>query len=535
LATTDREFRRLDLERCRRDRVHWCNSWAWTFDPRNVGTSEPTTLPFDLFPKQVDFLQWLAQREAEQHDGLAEKSRDVGLTWLCVAYAVHSWLFRKGFMVGFGSHRREEVDQLGNPKTILEKARFLLRNLPGWMLPGYDEAQHGLFCRIINPRNGSMILGEGGDNIGRGNRTSIFFVDEAAHLEHPDLVDSSLSATTNVRIDVSTPNGPGNPFAVKRHSGRVPVFTFHWRSDPRKTEEWYQEFKRVKGPVVTASQLDIDYSASLEGICIPAAWVRAAVGLELPAPGRLVAGLDVAAGGTNRSVLCPRRGPVVAEIHDWSQCNTTETAHRAADIARKLGIAVLAYDAVGVGEGVRGAYESSETSLPFEPVAVNVGAEPSDTTWPDGMSSKEKFRNLRTELWWKLRCRFERSFEYVEKGVQHRPEEMISIPDHPELIAQLSLPLIEHTDTGKLAQESKIKMKARGVRSPDFADALALSLACDEALGDFWEKEPQAERGGSLVAQMPADAWGFQRRDEWDEPIEEREGESIFERMRREM
>jgi phage terminase large subunit len=54
---------------------------------------------------------------------------------------------------------------------------------------------------------------------------------------------------------------------------------------------------------------------------------------------------------------------------------------------------------------------------------------------------------------------------------------MISIPNHPELIAQLSLPLWQTTDTGKTKLESKPDMKKRGVGSPDFADALAYRYA----------------------------------------------------------
>ncbi len=53
---------------------------------------------------------------------------------------------------------------------------------------------------------------------------------------------------------------------------------------------------------------------------------------------------------------------------------------------------------------------------------------------------------------------------------------MISLPDCPELIAELSLPLAERTETGKIKLESKDRMRARGVKSPDYADALALAF-----------------------------------------------------------
>jgi phage terminase large subunit len=463
-----------ELGRCRADVVYWLDRYGRTYDNRLPPESRfPRFRPY---PKQVEFLRWLAERERLQQDGLVEKSRDAGVTYLCAGYALHGWLFREGFGAGFGSRKLELVDRLGDPDSIFEKLRIMLYRLPAWMFPaGFRRDEHDNKARLVNPANGSTVTGEGGDQIGRGGRKSIYFVDEAAYLEHPESIERSLSNTTNVRVDVSTPNGPGNPFATKRFGGAVPVFTLHWKDDPRKTQAWYDDFKRRKGAVTTAQELDIDYSASVEGICVPAAWVRAAVGLGLPESGPVVAGLDVAEDGPDRSVLVCRRGPVVRDPVDWGRLNTTQTAWRARDEAVLAGASAVNYDVVGVGAGVRGTWASADR-LPFVPVAVNGGSAPTPTRWPDGKTSKEKFANLSAELWWLLRCRFERAYEYRELGTRHPAEEMISIPNHPQLIAELSSRLYFHTSVGKIALEDKKAMRKRGVKSPDFADALALSF-----------------------------------------------------------
>ena len=75
-------------------------------------------------------------------------------------------------------------------------------------------------------------------NIGRGNRTGIYFVDESAFLTRPEMIEAALSQTTNCRMDVSSANGTGNLLYRKRHSGKVDVFS-HWRADPRKDDAWY--------------------------------------------------------------------------------------------------------------------------------------------------------------------------------------------------------------------------------------------------------------------------------------------------------
>src|SRR5262249_54910667 len=161
--------------------------------------------------------------EARQEDGLVEKSRDMGASFLCCAHALHGWLFRPGYQVGFGSRKLEYVDEKGDPKAVFEKLRFLIDHLPGWMRPpGFRSSEHSFFAKLINPANGATITGEGGDQIGRGGRASVYFVDEAAFLERPRSVERALSQTTRVRIDVSTHNGPGTPFYAKRFGGKVP-------------------------------------------------------------------------------------------------------------------------------------------------------------------------------------------------------------------------------------------------------------------------------------------------------------------------
>src|SRR5262249_20062646 len=217
-------------------------------------------------------------------------------------------------------------------------------------------------------------------------------------------------------------------------------------------------------------------TASIEGITIPAAWVRAAVGLDLPASGPTVGGLDVAEEGRDLSVLIARQGPRVLPPVSWGQCNTTETAWRARGEARRLGVTRLTYDGGGPGMGVKGTWQAAEKSLPFSACPVQFGGSPTEARWPDGQTSAEKFVNLRAEMWWRLRARFERAYEFAQQGVAHRHEDMIAIPDHPQLIAELSLLLSFRTETGKVKLESKADLARRGVKSPDFGDALALAF-----------------------------------------------------------
>lgn len=461
----------------------------------------------------------------------------MGATWLTAAFAVWMWLFRPGSAIGFGSRKLELVDKLGDPKSIFEKIRFILRHLPPWLLEaqaaGFDLATHATYCRIINPANGSTITGEGGGEIGRGGRTTVYFVDEAAFLPHPLLVDQALSSNSRCRVYVSTPRGAGTPFAVKRHSGRYPVLTLHWRDDPRRSHwavvragwvaridetgalvladddvlarglgtepppalldadgcaiddgtrmiyPWWEEVQLKEDPLTIAREYEIDYSASLEGVIVPARWLRACVGLALPR-GQRVAGYDVAAGGTAENVYLMRAGPVVERIVRWRDEDPTRAAFHVVRLAEEDRVHRLLFDSIGVGAGTAGAIRLMRRRLTFACTGINVGVAPTRARWPDGQTSQEKFANLKIELWWRLRMRAERTYQHVTLGASYPPEDLLSLPPGPDteaLIAQVSNVRFFETETGKTVAESKRQLAERGVVSPDIAEALVLSLA----------------------------------------------------------
>lgn len=472
-----------EWDRCAADVAYWFDTYVWTYNPKLPPNDR--WLPFKLWPKQREYLQWLQERQRQQEDGVVEKSRDVGMTWLNIGYLIHAWLFEPDFKGAIGSRKEDLVDSLGNPDSIFEKGRMILRKLPPWMLPnGFREREHAMFCRLVNPENGSVISGEAGDNIGRGGRNSLYFVDEAAFIERSERVDAALSANADCKIHVSTPNGQGNAFYRKRFSGEYPVFTFRWQDDPRKTPEWYALQVKKLDPVAVAQEIDIDYTASLEGVIIPAKWIQAAVGLELPRSEVCRAGLDVAAGGRNKTVFIARRGPVVTWIDSTAEANTTLTANWAIELAEKFQAAVVAFDGVGVGAGVGSTFALREET-DFTPLAIMSGEPASDRVWPDERTSRERFLNLRAELWWLLRTRFEKTYEHVNGLAEHPLDELISIPRNDTLIAQLSTPLYFRTEAGKIRVESKEAMKKRGVDSPDYADALVYAFSDTEPEQDW--------------------------------------------------
>lgn len=486
----------VEWEKCRRDAKYFIDTYCWTFDS-STGKKQ---IKFKLFDKQRHLCDWYEERWTTKTPGIVVKSRQVGVSWVFCALAVHAWLFREGIVWGFGSNKVDNVENKSSPKSLFSHVRFLIERLPKWMIPSFDMIKHGLYLNITNPSNGNVIIGEGGDNIGRGGNTSTYVVDESAFTDRPEMIDAALIANSKVIIHVSTPNGLGGPFYTKATSGAYSVFRFHWRDDPRKTQEWYDAQCLLYPKHLIASEFDLDFSASAEGVVVPSEFVQAAVKLwndkdfrkQLQQVYSVNAGLDIGDDGSDSTVLTFRRGPIVDPLRVWKKLNTTQTAWRAVNDCSKENVEELFYDAIGVGAGVRGtvstmiADDDADHGLPTDvfgtrrvpftvtPIKANSAVIP--VIRAGGILEADLFANLRAQLWWRMREMCERTYEYVVKGITHKPEDLIAIPNDSQLIAELSMPRWTTATNGKIRVESKKDMRKRGLRSPDRADSLCLAF-----------------------------------------------------------
>lgn len=440
--------------------VDFISDWGMTFDPRNAEIGIETTVPFVLFKRQAEFVEWVVARWKAREDGLAEKSRDMGVSWLCISVAAWMWLFHDGVVIGFGSRKEEYVDKIGDPKSLFWKARQFINLLPIEFRPaGYSESKHAPHMRILNPENGSAIIGEAGDNIGRGNRASVYFKDESAFYDRPELIDAALSQTSNCKIDVSTPNGAGNPFYRRRHSGKVPVFTLAWQDDPRKGPDWYAKQKRDLDPVILAQEVDIDYTASVSDSWISGSLVSAAQAVgpaDIDPVGRWVVGIDAAHFGDDESVIHFRLGrvnlpQVFAHGVDGGQLAglvEDEIANILTFDPDSLGAIVIELDGPGVS-----CYDHLRQGRYAKFVqGVHTGARVSD----------DRNYNLRSQMWRAAK-------EYLDDGP-------VSLPNDPELRAQITSVKFGYKN-GLLLMQSKKEYKAEFSKSPDRADAFVLTFA----------------------------------------------------------
>ena len=170
----------------------------------------------------------------------------------------------------------------------------------------------------------------------------------------------------------------------------------------------------------------------------------------------VILGVDVARFGDDMSVIWPRQGrdAVSRPIRFYQGIDTQQ-------LTRQVMVAYNEYDAAAVfidGGGVGGGVVDSCRALGLNVYEVQFGGR------ADLSAGQVKYLNKRAEIWGEMR-------DWLNLG---------TIPGEcggRKLIDEFTDPTYTITMKDQIQLESKSLMKARGVSSPDFADALACTFA----------------------------------------------------------
>jgi hypothetical protein len=236
------------------------------------------------------------------------------------------------------------------------------------------------------------------------------------------------------------------------------------------------------------------FSATGRSSYIPPELVIAARKASLEGVGPLVVGVDPARFGDDRFSVAWRRGRRVHKIESRSKIGTTEALAWLRDIIDQDKPAKMFLDAGGGGDRLYDILES--WGKPYSDVVslVNFGSAPqTETLILDDGTKRAGPANRRAEMWM-------RSKEWLEQtgGAQ--------VPDLDTLQADASAPGYTYRTTDqRLILESKEAIRARGVRSPDEWDAIALSFA--EPVRDRPQRDRSARTEMQEISSSPGQSW----------------------------
>ena len=300
----------------------------------------------------------------------------------------------------------------------------------------------------------------------------LMIVDEAKTV--PDDIFTAIARCQPSRLLVmSSPGASAGAFyeAFTKQRKTWETFTVTAFDCPHITQQWIDEQIEIYGddsPLVRSMIYGEFYDDSGDGLVVPLKSLEGC--LQNPprrASGGKVAFVDFAAGG-DECVFALRVGNEVTEMICWRDRDTNRTIGKIINLIDKFG---LSADEVYADEGGMGLpLCDSMMSAGYDIHRVNFGAKPFDS----------RYTNRSSEMW-----------HTAARAIQKR--EVIMFRDstlHQQIVTRRS----EVSRTGKLGMEPKDRMKARGLDSPDRADAVLGCIACGGGIGGSWEQFSNVER-----------------------------------------
>lgn len=294
----------------------------------------------------------------------------------------------------------------------------------------------------------------------------LLVVDEASGVPEPvfEAAAGSMSGHSATTLLLGNPTRSSGTFfeSQTRMAGSWWVRRWSCLDSPLVSDEFVEEIKLRYGEESNAFRIRVlgEFPLADDDTIIPIHLAEAAMNrdIQTPVDVKPVWSLDVARFGGDRTVLCKRTGSVVTGIEGWAGLDLMQTVGRVKaeydGCVFETRPSEILVDSIGLGAGV--VDRLRELGLPVR--GVNVSESP---------SMKGTYANLRTELWFRVRGWLE------ERGSK--------IPHNDELMAELTSIRYHYHSSGKMVAESKDQMKKRGLRSPNLADALCLSMAGEAA------------------------------------------------------
>ena len=260
---------------CETDIVFFVEHFCW-FDrhPEFYPDLTIPAVPAKLFGYQKEFLREAVRCIETRQPLFIEKTRQMGLSWLMAFVFVYGLIFRN-WKLKVISRNGAEVDKLGDINSFMEKCRYVIRKMPGWLLPDGFNPSEDMGAMLIKRADGTgVIVGETANpNASRGGTFHAILMDEMAFIPYAKSINSAAAFATGCTIYLSTPNGETNEYFRMRkqaYSGHIQGLRYHWTEHPFYTKEWYaRKCREIGDPVKIAQELDIDYTGSVAGRVYP--------------------------------------------------------------------------------------------------------------------------------------------------------------------------------------------------------------------------------------------------------------------------
>lgn len=419
---------------------------------------------------EPDEWQWEASRILVERRKLSVRSgHGVGkstfmawcILWFCVCYFPC-----KVPATAPTGHQLEDVlwAELAKWHRTLGEKLPALANEFDWLSGSFkmksNPSESFAVARTSRPEKPEALQGFHSENI-------LFLIDEASGVSDNvfEVAEGALSTEGAYVVMAANPTRQSGYFFDSHHKMRSDWGTLHVNGETckRVSRTYVESMAKKYGKQSSIYKVRVrgDFAAASDGV-IPLELCEAAkireVLLKKSAP--IVWGVDVARFGDDSTAIAKRQGNWQLEkCREWYGKDTMQTVglikaewDATTSDRRPSSINV---DVIGIGAGV--VDRLKELGLPVYGVNVAESAAVND--------GETMYARLRDELWF--------------KGRQWLAALDCKLQDDDDLIGEMTGPKYSFLSNGDIKVESKSEMRARGVKSPNIADAWLLTFASD--------------------------------------------------------
>ena len=276
VAQSNRDLQEIEKATCTQDIMYFFKNYLYTDKNASLYWDEyPEVLPFIPYPYQEECIQEVWASIMKWESVFIEKSRQMGFSWLIMAIFVYWFVFHNHKYLVL-SQKQDDVDKKWDMKSLFEKARFMLNNLPEWMLPKDFMAHKDRNMKYMSISREdwtwSITWESANPNASRWWTYKAIFPDEFAFQMNATTINRAMMAASPCRIYTSTPNGRGNEHYRMRQMAlewKIKGLRYHWSDHPLYTQEWYNNRIASMDKITIAQELEIDYDVAVVGRVYP--------------------------------------------------------------------------------------------------------------------------------------------------------------------------------------------------------------------------------------------------------------------------
>lgn len=254
-------LRQKEFEYCKDNIEYFIEHYIYIEEPDN---KDNILQLFSLWDKQKEVLYSIKEHRLN----IILKARQLGITWLVLAYSMHELLFNIGYLAIALSKTEEDA------KELIRRLTTMLRQMGMFIKEDTDENKNwqglkyrttSLSIEILHNNKSSMFKAfASSKSSGRSFTANLLILDEWAFQQFAREIWSSAYPTINRPtggkvIGVSTiDRGTLFEELFVEDNGFNKLF-LPWYSDPRRTIEWYNSTKQDLGDNITQ-----EYPATVE-------------------------------------------------------------------------------------------------------------------------------------------------------------------------------------------------------------------------------------------------------------------------------